>query len=211
MKRNRSDEKIRRVPSGAAVPRAELTEALYRAFFEEWADRGFAALSLERVAARAGAGKAAIYRRFSSRLAFAEAAVSTLGLRITLPEVEGATLQEDILNLLIQTRVVLRHPLVRRILPDLHAEAARSSEMRAINDRVAQARRERAEALLDRWVHRSELPEDLDRDLALDLLVAPLYWRMVVRGKTPTIANLETQSRAIIAGLTALGRTARLD
>ncbi|MFY0648531.1 TetR-like C-terminal domain-containing protein [Sulfitobacter geojensis] len=211
MKRNRSDEKIRRVPSGAAVPRAELTEALYRAFFEEWADRGFAALSLERVAARAGAGKAAIYRRFSSRLAFAEAAVSTLGLRITLPEVEGATLQEDILNLLIQTRVVLRHPLVHRILPDLHAEAARSSEMRAINDRVAQARRERAEALLDRWVRRSELPEDLDRDLALDLLVAPLYWRMVVRGKTPTIANLETQSRAIMAGLTALGRTARLD
>ena len=207
MKRNRSDEKSRRVPSGAAVPRAELTEALYRAFFEEWADRGFAALSLERVAARAGAGKAAIYRRFSSRLAFAEAAISTLGLRIALPEVEGTTLQEDILNLLIQNRVVLRHPLVRRILPDLHAEAARSTEMRAINDQVAQARRERAEALLNRWVRRGELPEDLDRDLALDLLVAPLYWRMVVRGKTPTYAELETQSRAIIAGLTAIGMT----
>ena len=72
MKRNRSDEKTRRVPSGAAVPRAELTEALYLAFFEEWAERGFSTLSLERVAARAGAGKAAIYRRFSSRLAFAE-------------------------------------------------------------------------------------------------------------------------------------------
>ena len=209
MKRNRSDEKSRRVPSGAAVPRVELTEALYRAFFEEWADRGFGALSLERVAARAGAGKAAIYRRFSSRLAFAEAAISTLGLRIALPEVEGATLQEDILNLLIQTRVVLRHPLVRRILPDLHAEAARSTEMRAINDRVAQARRERAETLLDRWVRQGELPEDLNRDLALDLLVAPLYWRMVVRGVTPTSAELETQSRAITAGLTALGMTAR--
>lgn len=203
MKRNRSDEKSRRVPSGAAVPRPELTEALYRAFFEEWADRGFAALSLERVAARAGAGKAAIYRRFSSRLAFAEAAISTLGLRVALPEAEGTTLQEDILALLIRTRAVLRHPLVRRILPDLHAEAVRSTEMRAINDRVAQARRERAEALLNRWVRRGGLPEDLDRDLALDLLVAPLYWRMVVRGVTPTYAELETQSRAITAGLTA--------
>ncbi len=207
MRRNRSDEKTRRAPSGAAVPRAELTEALYRAFFEEWADRGFGALSLERVAARAGAGKAAIYRRFSSRLAFAEAAISTLGLRMALPEVEGATLQEDILDLLRQTRVVLRHPMVRRILPDLHAEAARSTEMRAINDRVAQARRERAEVLLDRWVRRGELPESLDRDLALDLLVAPLYWRMVVRGVTPTSAELEAQSRAIMAGLTALGMT----
>ncbi|WP_238369345.1 TetR-like C-terminal domain-containing protein [Heliomarina baculiformis] len=202
MKRNRSDEKSRRAPSGAAVPRAELTEALYRAFFEEWAERGFAALSLERVAARAGAGKAAIYRRFSSRVAFADAAISTLGLRIALPEAEGTTLQEDVLALLILTRAVLRHPLVRRILPDLHAEAARSTEMRAINDRVAQARRERAEDLLDRWTHRGELPKDLDRDLALDLLVAPLYWRMVVRGLTPTQAELERQSRAIVAGLT---------
>ena len=202
MKRNRSDEKSRRAPSGAAVPRAELTEALYRAFFEEWAERGFAALSLERVAARAGAGKAAIYRRFSSRVAFAEAAISTLGLRIALPEAEGSTLHEDVLALLMRTRAVLRHPLVRRILPDLHAEAARSTEMRAINDRVAQARRERAEDLLDRWTRRGELPEDLDRDLALDLLVAPLYWRMVVRGLTPTQAELERQSRAIVAGLT---------
>ena len=79
MERNRSDEKSKRAPSGAAVPRAELTEALYRAFFEEWAENGFAALSLERVAGRARAGKAAIYRRFSSRHAFADAAISALG------------------------------------------------------------------------------------------------------------------------------------
>ncbi|MBL3702777.1 hypothetical protein GI582_08735 [Sulfitobacter sp. BDSS02] len=98
---------------------------------------------------------------------------------------------------------MLRHPLVRRILPDLHAEAARSTEMRAINDRVAQARRERAEDLLDRWTHRGELPKDLDRNLALDLLVAPLYWRMVVCDVIPTYAELERQSRAIVAGLTA--------
>lgn len=205
MERNRSDEKSLRAPSGAAVPRPELTEALYRAFFQEWADRGFAALSLERVAARAGAGKAAIYRRFSSRLAFAEAAVLTLGLQVALPETEGATLEEDILALLLRTRAVLRHPLVRRILPDLHAEAARSADMRAINDRVAQARRQRAEAFLDRWVRCGALPDDLDRDLALDLLLAPLYWRMVVRGVTPTRADLTAQSRAITAGLKALG------
>ena len=203
MERNRSDDKSRRIPSGAAVQRADLTDALTRAFFEEWADRGFAALSLERVAARAGAGKAAIYRRYPSRLAFADAAISTLGLQIAMPDAEHATLQEDILALLLRTRVVLRHPLVRRILPDLHAEAARSVEMRAINDRVAQARRARAETLLDRWLRQGALPEDLDRDFALDLLLAPLYWRMVVRGMTPSTADLETQSRAIMAGLTA--------
>lgn len=201
MERNRSDEKTRRKPSGAAVPRADLTEALYRAFFEEWAERGFSALSLERVAARAGAGKAAIYRRFPSRLAFADAAISTLGLQIALPQAEHKTLAEDILALLLRARAVLRHPLARRILPDLHAEAARSAEMRAINDRLALARREQKEALLNRAVCRGQLPEQVDRDLALDLMVAPLYWRMVVRGVTPSRADLAMQSRAIEAGL----------
>lgn len=203
MERNRSDEKSRRKPSGAAVPRAELTEALYRAFFEEWAERGFSALSLERVAARAGAGKAAIYRRFRSRLAFADAAISTLGLRIALPETEKSTLEEEVFALLLRARAVLRHPLARRILPDLHAEAARSEEMRAINDRVAAARREQAEALFDRAICRGELSEEVDRELALDLLVAPLYWRMVVRGVCPSRGDLAMQSRAITAGLKA--------
>lgn len=206
MERNRSDEKTRRKPSGAAVPRADLTEALYRAFFEEWAERGFSALSLERVAARAGAGKAAIYRRFPSRVAFADAAISTLGLQIALPQAEHKTLAEDILALLLQARAVLRHPLARRILPDLHAEAARSAEMRAINDRLALARRAQAEALLNRAVCRGQLPEQVDRDLALDLMVAPLYWRMVVRGVTPSRADLAMQSRAIEAGLKASTR-----
>ena len=162
-------------------------------------------MSLERVAARAGAGKAAIYRRFASRLDFAEAAISTLGLQLALPAENHPTLEEDIYALLARKRAVLRHPLARRILPDIHAEAVRSAEMRAISDRVAQARRRRAEKLLDRWVAHGDLPDDLDRELALDLLIAPLYWRMVVRNTTPTRADLATQGRAICAGLKALG------
>lgn len=206
MERNRSDEKFRRRPSGAAVPSVELTAALYRAFFAEWAERGFAALSLERVAARAGAGKAAIYRRFSSRLEFADAALSALGLGIALPKSERPTLEEDVFDLLLRVRAVLRHPLARRILPDLHAEAARSPEMRAINDRLAKARREQGQSVLDRAIHRGELSGMVDRELALDLLVAPLYWRMVVRGLTPTRAELIIQSKAITAGLKASSR-----
>jgi AcrR family transcriptional regulator len=189
LERNRSAVKSRRKPSGAAVHRAELTDALYRAFFEEWAERGFAAISLERVAARAGAGKAAIYRRFSSHHEFAAAAVSALGLTI-----------------LIRLRAVLRHPMIRRILPDLHAEAARSASMRALNTQVAEARREQAQVILDRAIERGELDAAVDRDLALDLLPAPLYWRMIVLGLTPTRAQLATEASAIVAALRASAR-----
>lgn len=200
MERNRSVHKSRRKPSGAAVQSAELTEALYRAFFEEWAERGFAAISLERVAAKAGAGKAAIYRRFSSHHEFAAAAVTTLGLTIALPEDNGS-LEADVLAFLILLRAVLRHPMIRRILPDLHAEAGRSASMRDLNTQVAKARREQAQVILDRAITRGELDRDVDRDLALDLLPAPLYWRMVVLGITPTRSQLAAETVAIVAAM----------
>ncbi len=179
---------------------AELTEALYRAFFAEWAERGFAAISLERIAARAGAGKAAIYRRFASHQEFAVAAVTTLGLTMAMPEDHGS-LEADVLAFLTRLRAVLRHPMIRRILPDLHAEAARSGSMRDLNTRVAKARREQAQVILDRAIARGELGRDVDRDLALDLLPAPLYWRMVVLGITPTRGQLVTEAVAIVAAM----------
>lgn len=200
MERNRSVQEFRRKPSGAAVQSAELTEALYRAFFEEWAERGFAAISLERVAARAGAGKAAIYRRFTSHHEFAVAAVTALGLTMAMPEDHGS-LEADVLAFLTRLRAVLRHPMIRRILPDLHAEAARSASMRDLNTQVAKARREQAQVILDRAIARGELDRDVDRDLALDLLPAPLYWRMVVLGTTPTRSQLATEAVAIVAAM----------
>jgi AcrR family transcriptional regulator len=200
LERNRSVQESRRKPSGAAVQSAELTEALYRAFFAEWAERGFAAISLERVAARAGAGKAAIYRRFTSHHEFAVAAVTALGLTMAMPEDHGS-LEADVLSFLTRLRAVLRHPMIRRILPDLHAEAARSASMRELNTQVAKARREQAQVILDRAIARGELDRDVDRDLALDLLPAPLYWRMVVLGVTPTRGQLATEAVAIVAAM----------
>lgn len=200
MERNRSVLTARRKPSGAAVQSAELTDALYRAFFEEWAERGFAAISLERVAARAGAGKAAIYRRFASHHEFATAAVTALGLTMAMPEDHGS-LKADVLAFLTRLRAVLRHPMIRRILPDLHAEAARSASMRDLNTQLAKARREQAQIILDRAIARGELDRDVDRDLALDLLPAPLYWRMVVLGTTPTRGQLATEAVAIVAAM----------
>ncbi|MFZ3582484.1 TetR-like C-terminal domain-containing protein [Loktanella sp. DJP18] len=207
MTRNRSDEKKHRKPSGAAVPRADLTEALYRAFFQDWAEHGFAAISLERVAARAGAGKAAIYRRFASRQAFAAAAVSAHSLKIAVAADHG-DLESDVLAFLTGLRRVLRHPLIRRILPDLHAEAARSPDMRRLNTQIAEARRAQGTAILDRAIARGELRQSIDMDLALDLIPAALYWRMVVIGRTPTRAQLACEAATIVAGLHRLGSEA---
>ncbi|MFK8251936.1 TetR-like C-terminal domain-containing protein [Ancylobacter terrae] len=196
MERNRVDRKLgRRVPTGAAIIRPELTIALFRALFEEWAETGYAAISLERIAARAGAGKAAIYRRWPSKLEFACEAIRSVEV-VRLGSTDQGSLKADIRAYLRATRTVLRHPLVRRIIPDLVAERLRSNELSTMLDGIAAARRQFGHRLLDRAIARNELHPGLDRELAIDLLFSSLYARMIVRGKSLTEADLD---RLVIA------------
>ena len=202
MERKGIVERRPRKPSGAAVIRADLTEALFRALFEEWAQTGYAAISLERVAARAGAGKAAIYRRWPGKREFASEAIESIGVGLGEFSDHGS-LHADIGAYLTKTRRVLRHPLVRRIVPDLAAERMRSGDLTLVLDRIAAARRALGEALIDRAIARGELMAGIDRDLALDLIPSPLYWRMVVRGKRLTRGDVERQATVLVAALKA--------
>lgn len=202
MERKRLDVTARRKPSGAAVMRSELTDALFRALFEEWARTGYAAISLERVAARAGAGKAAIYRRWPSKRDFASEAIETVGLSLSAFPDHGS-LEADIIAFLLATRRTLRHRLARRIIPDLFAERMRSGDLAPVLERLSAARRRRGAAILDRAVARGELRADLDRELALDLIPATLYWRLVILGKPVGKAELHRQAAAILAALRA--------
>lgn len=202
MERKSIDEASRRIPSGAAVIRADLTEALFRALFEDWADVGYAAISLERVAARAGAGKAAIYRRWPGKLPFASEAIERIAVGLGEFSDHGS-LEADITAYLTRTRLALRHPLVRRIVPDLAAERARSGDLAAVLDRIAAARRGLGDALIDRAVARGEIPATIDRELALDFIPSPLYWRMVVRGRPAGRADIARQAAALVAALKA--------
>ena len=200
MERNRIDQKRR--PSGAAVMRGELTHALFRALFGEWAERGYAALSLEAVAKRAGAGKAALYRRWPSKAAMARDALDAFGLELTATDDQGS-LRADVRALLRSIRRALRHPLVRRIVPDLNAELARNAEFATLVQPFQRARRAHGDALLRRAIARGELPETLDFELANDLLAAPLYWRMLVTPGKSDAAYLDRLARAIVAALGA--------
>ena len=183
--------------------RGELTDALVSALFEEWAERGYAALSLEAVAKRAGAGKAALYRRWPSKAALARDALDQVGLDLTAVSDQGS-LRGDIQAILGALRRVLRHPLARRIIPDLHAEIARSADVAAMMKPFQSARRTRGEELIRRAIARGELPAEVDVQLANDLLAAPLYWRMIVVPGRADAAYLDRLATAIEAGLRSL-------
>lgn len=203
MERKRIDEKSKRRPSGAAVMRDEVTDSLLRAFLEEWAVHGYAALSLERVAARAGAGKAAIYRRWPSKLALAADAVQKFGMVLTDVADKG-TLRNDLEAYLLMLRRALRHRLVRKILPDLYAEASRGSELVPVLKDLSVSRRRAGVSLIERAIGRGELPVGIDRDLAMDMIPATLYWGMIVTRRRITGIQIQRQLDALMAGLQAI-------
>ena len=191
-----------REPSGAAVMQTRVTDALTRAFFEEWANHGYAGIRLERVAASAGVGKAALYRRWRSKGPMAADLVQKVGLELSGAPDTGS-LDGDVRALLHELRRMLRLPLVRRLLPDMLAENARAAKQSENASRLGEARRKRAADLVDRAVARGELPEDCDRELAADLIGAPLYWRMLVARRPIDAGGMERLARAIVAGLRA--------
>ncbi|WP_137147389.1 TetR/AcrR family transcriptional regulator [Mycolicibacterium sp. CR10] len=171
----------RRVPSGAAVLRPEMTAAITEAVLDELAEQGFSRLSMEAVAKRAGVGKSALYRRWASKQDMALAVIAEFSVaKATFPDT--GSLRGDMRAALDALMDWLTHPRFSRILPDLVAEMARNPELAALVESMTGGpRREQAAAMFQRAIERGELHPDVDMELALDLLAAPLYWRLVVR------------------------------
>ncbi len=165
---------------------------------------GYAALSLERVAGRAGVGKAALYRRWSSKLAFVADALETTGPSVT-PIPDTGSLEGDVAALLRSMTRLLRDPAVRSILTDLHAECARGGDLMPLQTRLAKARRAQGEVVIDRAVERGELPATVDRELCLDQLAAPLYWRTIIVRGSCSPARLRRLTAGVLAALRAFG------
>ncbi len=194
----------RRAPAGAAVLREDVTEAIRAAVFAELAAVGYARMSIEGIARRAGVGKTAVYRRWRSKLHLVLDVVSALAVG-GLPAPDTGALESDLRLLYEVTSRALRHPVASQIIPDLQAEAARNPEIaEALGKALREGQDGVASAILESAEDRGEVRPGLDMDLALDLISGPLYWRsVVVRGPKPPKGYLAALARATARALKA--------
>jgi AcrR family transcriptional regulator len=187
--------------SGGPVLQSEVTDAITSAFFEELAEVGYGRLSIDAVARRAGVGKAAIYRRWKSKLEITVALTAQVAVAaIDVPDT--GNLHDDVRAYLEGGRAALTHRLARKIFPDLLAEAARNPRLTdALLEMVRDPRRVKAGQLIERAIARGELPGDTDRELALDFLAGPLYWRLIVLRADADDLNLDRLTSKIVAAM----------
>ena len=108
--------------------RGEITTAIRQAVVQELAAAGYGRLSIEAVARRAGVGKTAVYRRWSSKLDMVLEMVTDVAGQ-SLPMPDTGSLRGDLEFVLRIAARALRHPMASQIIPDLLAEAARNPQI----------------------------------------------------------------------------------
>jgi AcrR family transcriptional regulator len=192
-----------RQPAGAAVLRPEKTEAIIAAFFTELADSGYERLTMDRVAARAGVGKAALYRRWRSKQQMLIDLVDQLAIAAVLPPDTGS-LHGDLIAIADEAIAVLSNPSVRRVIQSLVAEARHSPELAAVlTDRFINPRRLAGDQMLRRAIERGEISPDTDLELAQDMFGGPLYFRGIILDENFSPAYTRRLTEAALRSLGA--------
>lgn len=128
---------------------------------------GYPALTMDAVAAAAGASKATIYRRWQSKEALVLAAFTQLPPIV--PADRGALLPE-LLELFGQYQRTTQSPLFRSALPALIAACVSDPHLALTMETLNEQRRVPLRMVLQRAVRRGELPPDADLELAIDAI-----------------------------------------
>lgn len=173
-------------PRGAAILRPEKTDAIVRAVFEQLAEHGWADLTVDAVAACAGVGKPAIYRRWRSKDEMILASLVSVGGNRAMPDDTG-NLRDDLLGFTQETTDLLDDPLASRVIAAVLSALSTQPELAAeMGERFRAPRRRAARDAFQRAIERDEIPSDVDIPLAVDLLAAPFYmYALGVAGHLP--------------------------
>lgn len=136
----------------------ELEQAILRAAAEELRESGYAGMTMDRVAARAGTNKNAIYRRWPHRAALGIAAYRQLS-DAAMPNPDTGSLRGDALEMLRQINATWSSPH-GAVLRDLLAAAADEPELLALmRERSGAASMDRVWiGMLERAAARGEAP-----------------------------------------------------
>jgi len=144
---------------------------------------GSTRLRLEHVAALAGVGKATIYRRWGSKEQLAQALLADLAAPHIAIEETGDTREEmlaAVMNPMLAVTESEFGPVIRALLSQIATNPALGDPFRAT---VVQARRDEIARMIARGIERGDLCPDADAEIATELLVGPVYFRLMFGGE----------------------------
>ena len=156
-------------------------EAILTATLDLLAEHGYAGVSTDRIAAAAGVGKATIYRRWGSKDEILVAAGQSLARGVPAPDT--GSLRDDLTHIAKGLATVFAHPRTARLVAALAERMLHDEQLAtALRSGFLAERRDAARGALERARTRGEVRSDVDPELAVDLLAAPFYYRVLITG-----------------------------
>lgn len=162
---------------------------------------GLGAATVDAIAARAGVGKASIYRRWTSRDALIlDALHDHTKNSLQVPSgVTGLAALEvhvtELASILADERI---GPVLRALTSRTLTDDGLAAEFR---ERWIRPRREVARELARQAIEAGELSGDTDVDLAIDMVIAPLYLWLVYHRGSLDADSARTRFRLALEGL----------
>ncbi|MFB6532379.1 TetR/AcrR family transcriptional regulator [Streptomyces noursei] len=166
-------------------------------------ETGYPALTVDQVAARAGVGKAAIYRRYASK---AEMAFAATMFEQQLPPLAGTgSLHGDLLALVRAFHIRMATPAARQLAPALISEIAVKPGLEArFQDTFLAAEQAIFAEIIERAVARGELAGTVDPAMAHLLLLGSLASALYIINLPVDDTMITDLATAATAGITAL-------
>jgi AcrR family transcriptional regulator len=164
-------------------------------------DGDVTALTVEAVAARSGVAKTTIYRRWRDKWQLALDAVMIDMLPQLDDPVDIGDTRKELLTFVNSVIKMLATPPYGPAMQGLVSQIATDADLGQVyRDQVVEARRARLAPVIQRGVARGDLRPDTDVGLVHELLVGPIFYRLLFSG-APLDRNLGRRVvDAILAG-----------
>nr|WTA65652.1 TetR/AcrR family transcriptional regulator [Micromonospora sp. NBC_00855] len=180
---------------------AERTEAIMLTTLELGREIGYARLSIEAVAARAGAGKHTIYRRWSSKGALLLDSLLSLN-ESSLDYPDTGDIAADLRAQIYAAVDLLGGPPFGPLFQALVGEAQHDRQVAVtLNERFIAPQADKTVARLKAARDQGQVAPDFDLELAMAILSGPLYFQLLITQEPLTHEYVDRVLDALFAGL----------
>lgn len=160
---------------------ARIREAILEATVTELTQAGYAALSVEAIAARAGVNKTTVYRRWADLDDLLVDALTGWSVQ-AVPVPDTGSIEGDLLALGRDLAGLLNDGVGRQVAAMVLTAGLRSGRLGEATRRYFDHQAARAAPVVDRAIDRHELPAECDAAQLLSTFRAPLFYRLVTTG-----------------------------
>ena len=198
--RARADAPTERIAGSGRRLDPRISQDILEAALDLLASEGYARLSMEAVAQRAGVHKPAVYRRWPTKIDLVAAAVRSMASEVQDPA--RGNVRDDLVALVADTAGAARRSPHMVAALRLVAEAAADDALEAaVRARVTSPRRSVTRAVLERGVTRGEIRPDADVDLVVDVLFGTVHSRLLVSREPLSRRDVEHLVDLVLGGI----------